>query len=539
MPSEVTDLNMSEAVWAQLPSVLARVIRLDLHAFNSESVRFKAYSGTQTLLISANTAQISEQLKIAGIDSEADLIKATPSLQTLNIYYDSPTPFSQGVDLLKLKSLTLTDSTAEYLLPILKAPSIETLSIIRLSLALKQQTIPFYLDKAKIHLLLPSLTRLDIPSIGTLNAHILDRLPNTITSLNISNVRVPEFEDEESEAPLVTLLEHSPLPHEKQDLRPIRVNLFVDMSEITSTESLKELMDISIHRGQEERSTASIQLNSNVTVTYYVMLPRTIEFYGSVVDKDGKVTDVIEFLKYVQKVYDSSSEPIIGLLPCTPLTALPIMHISISPLLQDHATEYLLQNAQYATQRPVLSSQPSASLHSARISSSSFERYETCAVGGTFDYMHTGHRILLSACVLLAKKKLIIGVTGEPLLVKKANKEYLQAFGTRKQNVTQFCLMQNPDLIVDAVELLEPAGPTAVDPNIDILIVSQETAAGIDSLNKIRAEKGFPVMKGLIVPLASSTASMKELSPDDAKASSTTIRLHQRKIDEESKNLAL
>lgn len=528
---------MSEEVWAQLPSVLSRAIRLDLHAFNSESVRFKAYSGTQTLIVSSHAKQISEHLKIADSATEADLLKATSNLQTLNIYYDSPTPFSQGLDLLKLKLLTVTDSTAEYLLPILKAPVLESLHIIHLSLSLKQQSIPFYFDMAKTHLLPPTLTRLYIPSIGTLNGHILDRLPNRITSLNVSTVKVPDFEYGESGDPIATLLEHSPLPHEKEILRPLRVNLFVDMSEITSKESLKELMDISTRRGQEERTTASMQLNSNVTVTYYVMLPRTIDFYGAAVGKDGKVHDILKFLEGVQHVYDSSSEPIVGLLPCTPLTALPIMHISISPLLQDHPTEYLLQDAQYVTHRPVVTSQPLPSLHSERLSSDSFDQLETCAVGGTFDYMHTGHRILLSACILLSKTKLIVGVTGEPLLVKKANKEYLQPFSTRRQNIIQFCHMQKPDLIVDAVELLEPAGPTAVDPNIDMLIVSQETASGIEALNKIRADKNFPAMKGLIVPLASSTASMKELSPNDAKASSTTIRLHQRNIDEEAKKV--
>lgn len=526
---------MTTEIWEQLPSVLSRAIRLDLHAFGSDAVRFKAYTGIQTLVVDTDLSQISSHLKYADQASEVDLLRASPSLQTLNFYYDSALPFSEPIELPSLVSLTITDSTAESFLSVLKAPSIATLRIARRSMMSRQQTIPFYLESAKMYLLPPSLTQLDIPNIGNLDAHILDRLPNTITSLNISTTQVPQFEgrtDKDSEA---TLVEHSPLPHEKEVLHPLKVNLFVDLSEITSSESLKEMMEIATRRGQEERSTASIHLNSNVTVAYYVMLPRTIEFYGKAAKIDGKVEDVLKFMEGVQKVYDSTIEVIIGLLPCTPLTSLPSMHVCIAPLFKDHPTEYLVQDALYASQKPVLSSQPEPSSHKVRLSAESFSRVKTCAVGGTFDYMHAGHRILLSACLLLANKKLIVGVTGEPLLVKKSNREYLQPFETRRRNVVQFCNIQRPDLFIDAVEILEPAGPTAVDPDIQMLVVSQETEAGIATLNKIREEKGFPAMEGLVVPLASSSSHLKELAPNDNKVSSTTIRIRQRKIDDDAK----
>jgi hypothetical protein len=43
---------------------------------------------------------------------------------------------------------------------------------------------------------------------------------------------------------------------------------------------------------------------------------------------------------------------------------------------------------------------------------SSIELYDHVAVGGTFDHLHAGHKLLLSASVAVAKQKLTIGLTG-------------------------------------------------------------------------------------------------------------------------------
>jgi pantetheine-phosphate adenylyltransferase len=38
--------------------------------------------------------------------------------------------------------------------------------------------------------------------------------------------------------------------------------------------------------------------------------------------------------------------------------------------------------------------------------------YPVVAMGGTFDHLHLGHKILLSMAALLASEKLIVGMTG-------------------------------------------------------------------------------------------------------------------------------
>ena len=44
------------------------------------------------------------------------------------------------------------------------------------------------------------------------------------------------------------------------------------------------------------------------------------------------------------------------------------------------------------------------------------------ALGGTFDYLHIGHQILLLYAVLAAKTKVIIGTTGPGMLINKKDK---------------------------------------------------------------------------------------------------------------------
>jgi hypothetical protein len=39
-------------------------------------------------------------------------------------------------------------------------------------------------------------------------------------------------------------------------------------------------------------------------------------------------------------------------------------------------------------------------------------RYGVAAMGGTFDHLHAGHKILLSMAAWIAEEKLIVGVTG-------------------------------------------------------------------------------------------------------------------------------
>ena len=97
------------------------------------------------------------------------------------------------------------------------------------------------------------------------------------------------------------------------------------------------------------------------------------------------------------------------------------------------------------------------------------------AVGGTFDHLHDGHKILLSAAAFLTTTRLIVGVTDEELLQKKKFKEQLESYETRSRKVIEFMSRIKPSLNVEVVALRDVCGPTGAVPEIESLIAVSYT----------------------------------------------------------------
>ena len=62
-------------------------------------------------------------------------------------------------------------------------------------------------------------------------------------------------------------------------------------------------------------------------------------------------------------------------------------------------------------------------------------KHDVVALGGTFDYFHVGHQILLLKALMVAKKEIIVGVTSTCMLTKKKNKESIQPLSIRISKV--------------------------------------------------------------------------------------------------------
>ena len=65
-------------------------------------------------------------------------------------------------------------------------------------------------------------------------------------------------------------------------------------------------------------------------------------------------------------------------------------------------------------------------------------RYDHVVVGGTFDRMHTGHRLLLTESLLLSRKRLVVGVADGPLLESKLLPELMASCEERVERVRAF-----------------------------------------------------------------------------------------------------
>ncbi|KAF7294815.1 CTP-transf-like domain-containing protein [Mycena indigotica] len=155
-------------------------------------------------------------------------------------------------------------------------------------------------------------------------------------------------------------------------------------------------------------------------------------------------------------------------------------------------------------------------------------RFPVVALGGTFDHLHAGHKILLSMGAWLASEKLIVGVTDDALLVRKAHAEVLESLSARITSVRTFLNTFRPGLVYDIVPINDVYGPTGWDPNIQALVVSKETASGAASIASHRAEHGLPALETFTIDVISATeTNISNDNPDymkQAKMSSTYIR---------------
>ena len=151
------------------------------------------------------------------------------------------------------------------------------------------------------------------------------------------------------------------------------------------------------------------------------------------------------------------------------------------------------------------------------------------AVGGTFDHLHAGHKLLLTMATLLLQppdqsdqqRRIVVGITQDELLKNKRYAGFLESWDVRQQNVSDFLLALldyatpgvnpsaicqvsrpglngkvvnvklDPALEIECVAISDPFGPTITDMSISALVVSGETRGGGQDVNKLRIELGW------------------------------------------------
>jgi len=207
---------------------------------------------------------------------------------------------------------------------------------------------------------------------------------------------------------------------------------------------------------------------------------------------------------------------------------------------------------------------PSGSLLELEDKQSSAAHYSTI-VGGTFDHVHLGHKLLLTATALALEpiqsadstreRLLSVGVTGEKLLVNKNYAEFLESWEERCQSISSFLsaiidfrppeksapsiqqvsqpvpngkyilIKLQPGLALKLVEISDMFGPTITEESITALIVSKETRSGGSAVNDERVKKGWKSLEVFEVDvLQSGEVPTSETESFASKLSSTDIR---------------
>jgi phosphopantetheine adenylyltransferase len=214
-------------------------------------------------------------------------------------------------------------------------------------------------------------------------------------------------------------------------------------------------------------------------------------------------------------------------------------------------------------------------------SSHSDQKHLSVAVGGTFDHLHIGHKLLLTATVLASTpstttRKITIGITGDALLVNKKYGSHVESWDLRQQRTAEFVdsvlafypsksspnavtsglreteYIDNPgpngkivrvtyrplstssvdsEIIVNYTLINDPFGPTITEEDISALVISAETRAGGKAVNDKRAEKGWKELEVFEVDVLDAGDGLdedggegKQKETFESKISSTEIR---------------
>lgn len=227
----------------------------------------------------------------------------------------------------------------------------------------------------------------------------------------------------------------------------------------------------------------------------------------------------------------------------------------------------------------VVSSSTSGKIPMAPSARSTRMRHSAVAVGGTFDHLHAGHKLLLTATAMLLQhdvgtdvgdraesKRLVVGITGDELLKNKKYREYLASWEERARDVTEFLksilffvrlgheeeqtstqlvgsselgpnatrsintMLKPSRTTIECVEIQDPFGPTITDETITGLAVSGETRSGGKAINDKRVERGWQPLEVFEIAVldaeemqedAESSAAKKDFA---SKISSSEIR---------------
>ena len=114
-------------------------------------------------------------------------------------------------------------------------------------------------------------------------------------------------------------------------------------------------------------------------------------------------------------------------------------------------------------------------------------RYSRCLVGGTFDRLHAGHRLLLDAAVKSAEH-VEVHITSDGMADKKSVN--MQSFETRRDELLNWVERHAPHR-VSVHELTDIHGPAPTHPDADCIVATPETKAECERINLKRAEHGL------------------------------------------------
>lgn len=146
--------------------------------------------------------------------------------------------------------------------------------------------------------------------------------------------------------------------------------------------------------------------------------------------------------------------------------------------------------------------------------------YEKVALGGTFEFLHDGHKAILSKAFEVGDR-VLIGVVSDKMELKK-DSVGIQPLENRMEGLKKYLKDSGRLGRAELKVITDPVGPAADDEELEAIVVSEETRPKAEEINELRKEKGLDSLDIVEIPFV--------LADDERPISS--IRIRYGEIDE-------
>lgn len=123
--------------------------------------------------------------------------------------------------------------------------------------------------------------------------------------------------------------------------------------------------------------------------------------------------------------------------------------------------------------------------------------FKKVVIGGTFDVIHEGHRKILDVGFQISDS-VIIGLTSDEFANRFRAIE-TSPYDERKKKLEE--LLRGFDKTNEIIKIDDAYGIATIDPDIDCIVVSEETLLRAQEINAVRFKKGIGKLSILVIPL--------------------------------------
>jgi cytidyltransferase-like protein len=120
--------------------------------------------------------------------------------------------------------------------------------------------------------------------------------------------------------------------------------------------------------------------------------------------------------------------------------------------------------------------------------------FNEVAIGGTFDVLHRGHKILLRTA-FRAGDRVLIGLSRNGFVRRLVKNHRVDSYPKRKRELVSFLKKERLLDRAKIIPLDNPYGPTINDSTIRALVVSRMTKKMADKINTIRRRRGLKPLR--------------------------------------------